>query len=121
MRLKTFGSRHHLNADRESTDLGLGSRPDVRFGSKADIRTAKGACPLYPQKQTCVVQLAMSALGQKRTLPAYSMISSARPINDNGTVRPRALAVLRLMISSTLVACWTGRSAGFSPLRTRPV
>ena len=34
--------------------------------------------------------------------------------------RPSALAVLRLTISSTLVVCWTGRSAGFSPLRTRP-
>jgi putative effector of murein hydrolase LrgA (UPF0299 family) len=30
------------------------------------------------------------------------------------------LAVLRLMYSSTLVTCWTGRTAGFSPLRTRP-
>src|SRR5262249_29311429 len=27
------------------------------------------ACPLYPRKRTCAVQLAMSALGQKRTLP----------------------------------------------------
>ena len=25
-------------------------------------------CPLYPRKRTCAVQLAMSALGQKRTL-----------------------------------------------------
>jgi hypothetical protein len=33
---------------------------------------------------------------------------------------PSALAVLRLMNSSTLVTCWTGRSAGFSPLRIRP-
>ena len=31
---------------------------------------------------------------------------------------PSAFAVLRLMISSTLVSCRTGRSAGFSPLRT---
>ena len=31
------------------------------------------------------------------------------------------LAVLRLICSSTLVACWIGRSVGFSPLRTRPV
>ena len=33
---------------------------------------------------------------------------------------PCALAVLRLMTSSTLVDCCTGRSAGFSPLRMRP-
>jgi hypothetical protein len=43
---------------------------------------------------------------------AYSITSSARPINASGTVMPSALAVLRLMISSTFVACWTGRSAG---------
>src|SRR5262245_43657757 len=49
--------------------------------------------------------------------PDHSITSSARPISGSGMVRPRALAVFRLMINSTLVACWTGRSAGFSPLR----
>ena len=34
---------------------------------------------------------------------AYSITSSARPSSVSGTVRPSALAVLRLMISSTLV------------------
>src|SRR5262245_25674595 len=51
----------------------------------------------------------------------HSITSSARTRIDVGTSRPSALAVLRLMISSTLVACWTGKSAGFSPLRIRPV
>src|SRR5262252_7517370 len=51
----------------------------------------------------------------------YSIISSARPDRGSGTVMPSALAVLRLMISSTFVDCTTGRSAGFSPLRMRPV
>jgi hypothetical protein len=27
------------------------ARSDVRFGSKADIRTAKSTCPLYPRKR----------------------------------------------------------------------
>jgi len=31
----------------------------------------------------------------------------------------RATAVLRFRNISTFVACWTGRSLGFSPLRTR--
>ena len=53
--------------------------------------------------------------------PFHSITSSARPSSVRGTVSPSALAVLRLMISSTFVACCTGRSAGFSPLRTRPV
>jgi hypothetical protein len=34
----------------------------------------------------------------------YSMISSARPSNDIGSVRPIALAVFRLTINSTFVA-----------------
>jgi hypothetical protein len=34
--------------------------------------------------------------------------------------RPSALAVFKLMASSTLVACCTGRSAGFSSFRMRP-
>jgi hypothetical protein len=41
------------------------------------------------------------------------MISSARTNKSSGTLRPSALAVLRLMISSTFVDCWTGRSEGF--------
>ena len=51
----------------------------------------------------------------------YSITSSARPRSEMGMVRPSALAVLRLMISSTLVDCWIGGSAGFSPLRMRAV
>src|SRR5215831_747186 len=47
----------------------------------------------------------------------YSMTSSARARIKGGIVRPRALAVLRLMTSSILTTCWTGRSAGAAPLR----
>src|SRR2546429_3574521 len=52
---------------------------------------------------------------------AHSITSSARPESGSGTVMPSALAVLRLTISSTFVDCTIGRSAGFSPLRMRPV
>jgi len=51
---------------------------------------------------------------------AYSITSSARPRSEIGMVRPSVFADLRLMISSTLADCWTGRSAGFSPLSMRP-
>ncbi len=47
----------------------------------------------------------------------YSITWSARCKSDGGMVRPRALAVLRLMTSSNLVGCSTGRSAGLAPLR----
>src|SRR5262249_6045330 len=52
--------------------------------------------------------------------PFHSITSSARPTSGSGTLRPSALAVFRLMINSTLVVCWTGRSPGFSPLRILP-
>src|SRR5262249_39536376 len=83
------------------------------------------ACPLYPQKQTCAVQLGMSAKGQKQTQAPpqrgyYSITSLARLCTDCGTVMPSVLAVFRLTISSTFVVCWTGRSAGLSPLRIFP-
>src|SRR6516165_7531665 len=71
-----------------------------------------------------------STLCQKRTLigdsvrfvpeadiALQSITSSARARSVGGMSRPRALAVLRLMVSSYLVGAWTGRSAGFSPLR----
>jgi hypothetical protein len=47
----------------------------------------------------------------------YSITWSARCKSDGGIVRPRALAVLRLITSSNFVACSTGRSPGFAPLR----
>src|SRR5262249_7883239 len=51
--------------------------------------------------------------------PRHSITSSAVESSVGGTVRPSALAVLRLITSSNLVGCCTGRSAGFSPLRMR--
>src|SRR3984893_16037256 len=51
---------------------------------------------------------------------AHSMTSSARARIDGGTMRPSALAVLRLTTSSKVVGCWTERSAGLAPLRIFP-
>ncbi len=49
----------------------------------------------------------------------YSITSSARPSTAGGIVRPRALAVLRLITNSNFVDCSTGMSAGLAPLRMR--
>src|SRR5207247_464436 len=48
----------------------------------------------------------------------HSITSSARASSVGGTSRPRALAALRLITSSNLVACSIGMSAGLAPLRT---
>jgi hypothetical protein len=47
----------------------------------------------------------------------YSITSSARPRIESGIVRPIAFAVLRLRTMSNFVACSTGRSVGFAPLK----
>src|SRR5712691_3329420 len=47
----------------------------------------------------------------------YRMTSSAWNSRLGGIVSPRAWAALKLMISSNLVGCSTGRSAGLAPLR----
>src|SRR5262249_26885886 len=50
----------------------------------------------------------------------HSITSAAMASTPGGIVRPSAFAVLRLITSSNLVGCTTGRSAGFVPLRMRP-
>src|SRR5262245_57701108 len=51
----------------------------------------------------------------------HSITSSARASRASGTATPSVRAVWRLMTSSNFVDCITGRSAGFTPLRMRPV
>src|SRR5258705_9710755 len=46
----------------------------------------------------------------------HSITSSASASSLSGTVRPSAIAALRLMTSSNLVGNRNGRSAGFAPL-----
>src|SRR5262249_24725504 len=52
--------------------------------------------------------------------PSHSITSLARASTFSGTSRPSDLAVFRLITSSNLVGCTTGRSAGFSPFKIRP-
>jgi hypothetical protein len=48
-------------------------------------------------------------------------LEAHRMREKRGTSQPSAFAVLRLMTRSSLTACCTGKSAGFSPLRMRLV
>jgi hypothetical protein len=52
--------------------------------------------------------------------PPHSITSSASASTRSGIWRPSALAALRLMMNSNLLACMIGRSAAFSPLTIRP-
>src|SRR5215472_7436149 len=61
----------------------------------------------------------VAALASSWRTARHSITSSARASSVGGTSRPSALAVLRLIARLYLVAAWTGRSAGFSPLSMR--
>src|SRR5262249_54031202 len=52
--------------------------------------------------------------------PSHSITSSATSSRSRGISRLSDLAVLRLMTSSYLVGCSTGRSAGFAPCKILP-
>jgi hypothetical protein len=56
----------------------------------------------------------------RRQAPRHSITRSARASSDSGTTRPSAFATLRLITSSTLFGCCTGRSAGFAPASIFP-
>jgi hypothetical protein len=56
-------------------------------------------------------------LMHRSKLHPYSITSSARVSSVGGTMIPSAFAVFKLITSSNLVGCSTGRSAAFAPLR----
>ena len=58
---------------------------------------------------------------QLQQMASYSITSSASASSAGGTLRRSILAVCRLMTNSNLLDCITGKSAGFAPLRMRPV
>jgi hypothetical protein len=80
----------------------------------------RGAVAQGPNRRTHSVAFLRPGRGSASLLPHW-ISSSAMANSVSGTVRPSALAVLRLMTNSNLVGRATGRSAGFSPLRMRPV
>src|SRR5215831_15059842 len=77
---------------------------DVRFGSKGDIESGH---------QQSALECLLSANSGHSNI--HSISSSARCCMPNGTSRPSAFAVLRLMTRLNLVGACTGRSAGLAP------
>src|SRR6185312_7888588 len=109
------------------------------FGPAQFLKSLQERC--YPRPRFCVVGGSHENSDQRHTLwllrphrprprsraaeqrdelsAFHSITSSARASRIDGTSRPSALAVLRLIMSSNPVACWTGRSPGFAPFRIR--
>src|SRR5262245_39113522 len=110
----------------------IAPRHDVRFGSQADMCVAKSDVRFTPNSdresghpQTvrftpesghvrCNGSCLLWANSGHRAI--HSITLSARASSAGGTVRPSAFAALTLIISSNLVGCSTGKSAGLAPL-----
>ena len=73
----------------------------VRFGSKADMCSAKRHVRLRPIADMCGAKSDVRLVPIADIRQTYSITSSARPISVLGMLRPSALAVLRLRIIST--------------------
>src|SRR5262245_45406941 len=94
--------------------MGIGSRRTA-----AEEANHRHPTWLRPRRERRCRRLA--AEQRDELAPPHSITSSPRSRIAVGIVTPSALAALRLTTVSNAVACWTGRSAGFSPLRIRPV
>jgi len=99
------------------------------------VLTLRRSFPVFPEKRTISQPVGMSQKCQYQKSPVYrstrhhdrggatpeaqnySITSLALASNVGGICTPSAFAVLRLMTSSIIVGCSTGRSAGFAPLR----
>jgi hypothetical protein len=102
--------------------VGGATATNVAYGSKPEKLHASICFPLFTQQRTSPRYFGMSVSCHDETHAPqqnliYSITSSARARSAGGMVSPSALAVLRLITSSNLVGCSTGRSAGFAPLR----
>src|SRR5690242_12452596 len=103
-------------------------RQNHRMRSSADLlnvesRATGGYVRLSTRCYTTniVRDLALEQSAARLGWDGYSTISSALAKIDCGTSKLRAFAALRLTTNSSLVDCWTGKSAGLSPLRIRAV
>ena len=104
----------HLSYGRRLLRCGISIQPMSQLGPNCEELGHRSA-RLARQKS------ANSDNSQRSKHDGYSITSSAMDSSPDDKVRPSVFAVLRLMTNSNLVGCSTGRSTGFSPLRTRPV
>src|SRR5262245_16676731 len=90
---------------------------DCEGSTPAPARGSGGGCPPCLDADSRVVLHAGPTTLRRFHATTYWITSVAWNRTDEDRVRPSAWAVLRLMTSSNLVGCSTGKSAGFVPFR----
>ncbi len=88
-------------------------RSRTRSRARCGARGAHGRTRAWSTRRS---RQPLGGVGRVGRAP-YSITWSARHRTDCGIVSPIALAVLRLITSSNLVGCSTGRSPGLAPFR----
>ena len=88
----------HLNTWRETP-------ADVRFGSKADMRFRCSDCRFTSTADIEATRTDVRFVPIADIAATYSITSSARASRDGGSVRPSALAALRLMMRLNFAGC----------------
>jgi len=113
-----FGrGRQRANSASEAAGAALSQQPVNVCWLRLPKRIASKQSPgqtTWERGFRIVSRKARSHYGPNAT---YSISSSAMLSRPDEMVRPRALAVVMLMVSSNLVGCSTGRSVGFLPMR----
>jgi hypothetical protein len=79
------------------------------LGSDSAIPVMSAVCPLFHQSGSPSAILLCRIRANKRHHAIHSITSSASASSVGGTVRPSALAVLRLSTNSNFVGCSTGK------------
>src|SRR5262245_25958841 len=97
----------------------LGVPVEILYAGKSDRDIETAFANLSQKPGTALLVNPDSFFLARRAL--IVMLAARHALPTVGTSMASALAVKRLMTMSNLVGCATGRSAGFSPLRTRPV
>ena len=110
--VSTFGEGGHASAFRLPRHVGVGL-----MALKAALCALRVRSLSRCRRNHEPPALTLSA--RRRHWRIHSIMSSARSKKSWLTVKPSVLAVLRLITSSNLIGAWTGKSAGFAPLRMR--
>ena len=114
-------TEHHIRIAQEAAQAKGIQLPILRAVTEAEIATGFASLGQLEAGGLVVAPDPFFSSRRGQLAALHSITSSARATSVSGKVTPSALAALRLMTSSIFVTCWTGRSAGFSPLRIRPV
>jgi hypothetical protein len=114
-----IGSRLRLGSDQSSWADACRCRSSVKGGGAEDARVRSAYPPILSVNADILAwqPSATSRHMQCSKRHCYSMTSSASESRLSEMAMPCAFAAFRLMISSNLSTCCTGRSVGLAPLR----